>query len=344
MDLVTQALLGAAVAEAGGWRAQFGKSAILAGIFFGMAPDFDIVARLGGEWASLVHHRGLTHSLFFAPVMAAPCGWLIWRVKGAVKGQARRWMTLVFWALWTHPLLDLFTSYGTQLLTPFSDRRFALDGISIVDPLYTLPLLIGLILAFVWRKTPKKGQRLMAVLLALTTAYLAFGTWQSTQVAGLAKAQLAPAVTVERIRAMPTLGNMVLWRIVAKDTQDTIHVGMHSQFAPRPRITFYQAKALDSPLVQKALADPRAQIYRWFADDLLAYTLEEPSQETTILQMADMRYGSVRQPLEPFWGAEAWFDDQDQLVDITRFNNRQAGAQSLKAEAASLWEAIWRGP
>ena len=344
MDLVTQAILGAAVAEAGGWRAEFGKSAIFAGLFFGMAPDFDIIARLGGEWSSLIHHRGITHSVFFAPVVAPVCGWLIWKARGSVEGHWRRWSALIFWALLTHPLLDLFTSYGTQLLTPLSQERFALDGVSIIDPIYTVPLLTGLILCAVWRKNRVRGQRLMAALLIATTAYLGFGAWQSMQVSERASVQLARSVSVVRTRAMPTIGNMVLWRVVAKDGEGTIHVGMHSQFAPKPAIVFHQAKALDSPLVQKALADPRGKIYRWFADDLLAYTIEEPGQGGMILQMADMRYGGVRDPLEPMWGARAMFDDQMNVVEITRFNTRRTDGESLKAELRALWRAIWSGP
>ena len=47
----------------------------------------------------------------------------------------------------THGLLDSCTSYGTQLFWPFSDERVAWDTMSIVDPLFTIPLLVFVIAA-----------------------------------------------------------------------------------------------------------------------------------------------------------------------------------------------------
>src|SRR5690606_37503481 len=68
MDLVTQAVLGAAIGEAG-WGKKLGAGAMCAGALLGMTPDLDIISGLAGQWASLIHHRGVSHSLLFAPLV-----------------------------------------------------------------------------------------------------------------------------------------------------------------------------------------------------------------------------------------------------------------------------------
>ena len=91
----------------------------------------------------MVAHRGITHSIFFLPLLAPVLGEIAHRFDK--KYNRWLWTHLAFWALITHPLLDWQTAYGTQLLYPFSSHRFALDAVGIIDLFYTVPLIVAVV-------------------------------------------------------------------------------------------------------------------------------------------------------------------------------------------------------
>src|SRR5262245_38634841 len=98
-----------------------------------MLPDVDIFF-LGSEpTGEFLYHRGITHSLAFAPLAGAALGLLAWRRDRPPGRGPRDWIALFVLSMLTHPLLDACTSYGTQLLSPFSRRRFAIDSVAIID-------------------------------------------------------------------------------------------------------------------------------------------------------------------------------------------------------------------
>lgn len=121
MDPVTQTVLGGSIGAL--FRPKLGRKAIAIGALCGAIPDIDVVAGLAGEWATLVHHRGATHSLLALAAAAPAFGWLGYRWSG--RKNFGTWTYLAFWALITHTLLDSCTSYGTQLLWPLTRHRFA---------------------------------------------------------------------------------------------------------------------------------------------------------------------------------------------------------------------------
>src|SRR5919106_876172 len=144
MDPVTQGVLGAAFGQAA-FAHRLGRRAVGWGALGGLAPDLDLlVIPALGPLAEFRYHRGLTHALWFGPVVGSLLGWAVWRWharRGREGGEGPGpWIGLFVLALFTHPLLDLFTTYGTQLLWPFSRHRFAIDAVAILDPLYTVPL------------------------------------------------------------------------------------------------------------------------------------------------------------------------------------------------------------
>ncbi len=341
MDLITQGILGAAVAEAG-WRHKLGKGAILAGILFGLMPDFDVISSLWGPWASIVHHRGFTHSIFFAPLMAPIGGYVAWRLSKR-RGELTSWMHCAFWALLTHPLLDVFTVYGTQLLTPLDNTRFSLDGVSIIDPLYTFPLLFALILAWFFKTKPRLGQRITQAALILTTLYLGLGYMTAQNARQATQTQLERAdVITSRVRATPTMANLVLWRVFAEDTQGDLHAGLYS-VTKKNDITFHTKKHLESTLIERALLDRRAQLFKWFAQDWVSYRVEESASQT-ILYMDDARYGGVLDPLKSMWGAKITFDEELNVVNVERVNYRGRNTDDLGDEIDALWKGITEGP
>ena len=112
MDPLTQWLLGASFGQALYGRA-LGRKALVWGAIVGMAPDLDVVANPVSPMAEWLWHRGPTHALWFGPVVGPAIGWMLWKWKG---GRLRDWVGLAIVSLLTHPLLDVFTTYGTQLL------------------------------------------------------------------------------------------------------------------------------------------------------------------------------------------------------------------------------------
>ena len=141
--------------------------AALAGAIFALLPDVDYFFIFWDKLAFIRHHRGFTHSLVALPLFAL-AGALLGRYLGG-----DRWFKPLFilglTVLASHLLLDLATSYGTQLLSPFSKRRYALDWIFIIDPYFTALLVAGTIASLSF---PHRGLRLGAWCMAAATVYL----------------------------------------------------------------------------------------------------------------------------------------------------------------------------
>ncbi|CAO5681550.1 MAG: hypothetical protein NEHIOOID_00350 [Holosporales bacterium] len=176
MDLVTQGLLGATVGYAVSEKKLGHKKALGWGAFFGLLPDVDVVFKYFSThpMAQLFYHRGITHSLFFAPVLAF---FIAFYMQYKKKECYKSWFWLIFWSLITHPLLDIFTTYGTQVLQPFSNHRFSLNAVPIIDPLYSVPLLLVILLIMV-SKNHVFARITNMVTLFLTSAYLLLGVAQ----------------------------------------------------------------------------------------------------------------------------------------------------------------------
>lgn len=339
MDTITQAVLGAAVAEVG-WRGELGKKAIYTGVFCGLLPDFDIVAALGGQWGEILFHRGPTHSLFFAPLAAPLVAYAAWRWANK-QGAYWTWVHLCFWAIITHPMLDMFTTYGTQLFFPFSYMRVAFDGVSIIDPIYTLPLMFALAFSFVYRGRPEVGQRVTAAMLVFTTCYLLFGTFVSTQTEKKAHKQLVQSgFEPIEVRATPTLFNSILWRVLARNKQGDIGVGMYSSWAPK-KIDFTLLKRPKDPLVEKTLAHDKGKLMMWFAGNMISFHIEKRPDET-VVDLKDQRFGLFLAPAKTLMGARARFTKSGDLISINRFRKPpQTG--SIGKEFGAMWGMMWTG-
>lgn len=146
MDPITQGALGAAVTQAilGPKHAR----AWWLGALGGMAPDLDVFIRSStSPILGIIYHRHFSHSLAFVPLggilVALP--WILAHRKD--KSQWREiWLAATI-GYATHAILDAFTSYGTLLWWPFSHERVAWSVIAIIDPRYTLPLILGVYLS-----------------------------------------------------------------------------------------------------------------------------------------------------------------------------------------------------
>lgn len=333
MDSLTQAALGAAIGQAGFRR--LGRRAAFFGALCGTLPDLDVFVGGGDPWQHLLTHRGASHSLLVLPFVAVPVGWLGWRLFGR-KGRPRDWMHLAFWGLITHPLLDVCTTYGTQLLAPVSRRRFAVDCISIVDPLYTLPLIAALALGLRKTAEPAKASRWARLALAWGVGLIALGGGWTLVAQGTFQRQLAAIDFVpEHVRTPVPFFFPMLRHGAAVDADGRIAVATVVPWAPeRTQVVVVETDL--TPRAQAALASPRGQLTQWFADDLLSVT-EMPDG---VLWFRDHRYGMFS---DPTWTPFQSVLPADALPTDLRREGRPKDLDPA-AEWAAGWALVWGEP
>ena len=234
MDSVTQIVLGAAVGEAVLGK-KVGNKAMLYGAIAGTIPDLDVLASHFTDLTSALSiHRGFTHSIVFSVLFAPVFAWIVTRYESYrdVKG----WSWLFFWAFITHPMLDAHTTWGTQLFWPF-DMRLAFKTIFAIDPLYTLPFLVFLILAMRQNRNTEKRGKYNKIGLIISTCYLLL----TFLLKGIAFSQFEAALKAQNIDytqldTRPAPLNTILWSANV-ETKDAYLLGTYSFFDSKP-ITF----------------------------------------------------------------------------------------------------------
>lgn len=172
MDSLTQIVLGASVGEAVLGK-KVGNKAILWGAIAGTIPDLDVLLRyFTDEISSTQMHRGFSHSIVFAVLIAPLLGWIAKKIHFKLKDVSfKDWTKLFFWTTVTHPLLDAHTTWGTQFFWPFN-YRLAYQNIFVVDPLYTLPFLMFLIIVMTLKKDNPKRSKFNTKGLSVSSTYL----------------------------------------------------------------------------------------------------------------------------------------------------------------------------
>jgi inner membrane protein len=209
LDSLTQIVLGAAVGEAVLGR-KIGNKAMLYGAIAGTIPDLDVLASfLTDTVTALEIHRGFTHSVFFSVLFAPILAFIV--TKYETYKNFKNWTFLFFWVFITHPLLDAQTTWGTQLFWPL-DIRLAFKNIFVVDPLYTLPFLVFLILAMLQKKATKKRRFYNNLGLGISSSYLVL----TLILKGVSYQRFTKELAVQNInyitiKTKPTPLNTILW-------------------------------------------------------------------------------------------------------------------------------------
>ncbi len=244
MDSLSQIALGAAVGVAAMGRRTAPWKAALWGAVAGTLPDLDVFIDHGDPIRNMVLHRAETHAPFWLTLFSLPFAAAVARLQGEWH-QWRRWWLAMWLALVTHPLLDGMTVYGTQLGLPFTSHPYGVGSVFIIDPLYTLPLLVGTI--WLLRATgrgladgpgSRRGHAANIAGLVLSTAYLGWGVAAQAHVGAIARQALAAqGIAAERVLVTPTAFNSLLWRVVAIDG-DYYHEGFRSLLDSGPSMPF----------------------------------------------------------------------------------------------------------
>lgn len=237
MDSVTQIVLGAAVGEAALGK-KVGNKAILWGVIAGTIPDLDIIGRLFlDDITALEWHRGFSHSLMFSLITAPIFGFLIQRFSKNKSGGFKGWTKLMFWGFVTHPLLDCHTTWGTQFFWPF-DLRIAYNNIFVVDPLYTIPFMVFLIMAMVKSRENPKRTKLNKIGLIVSSSYMLLTLLLKVYTFGVFKENLvSQKIHYNRISTRPTPFNSILWTANV-ETRDSFLIGYYSVLDDDKQIDF----------------------------------------------------------------------------------------------------------
>ncbi len=295
VDPLTHCLLGAATARAvAGPR--LGRAVLLLGALAAELPDLDVLIptdpALPMEW-----HRHFTHALCVAPLVGALAA-LPFMIAARWRKEWKLVMAAAVAAAATHGVLDMCTSYGTYWLWPFVDRRLAWDIVSIIDPIFTGALIVGVTWALITR-SPRPALAALGVCLV----YLGLGTVQHHRAAAVQRSLAeSRGDRIERGRVMPTLGNLIVWRSVyvsdGRIHADAVRAGAPGSATAAAGQTLPVVQLEDLPF--RAAEDPEiARVFaalRDFADGYVAQLPEDPRI------VGDMRYSLLTSGFEPLWG------------------------------------------
>ncbi len=215
MDSLTHVVFGAALGEVILGK-KIGKKAMLLGAIANTIPDLDVFLVLGDPIREITLHRGISHSLLFPFFMAPLLGWLANRYfKDNVSFKV--WAAFFFTLIITHPLLDCLTTYGTQLLLPFSDYRVNLNNIFIIDFVFTIPMIVAVIACLILKTNNPLRIKWSRGGLAISAAYVLLSLCGKTYASQVFEQSLKEnGISTEHRMTGVTPFNILLWYNVAE--------------------------------------------------------------------------------------------------------------------------------
>jgi len=322
MDIVTQGLLGAAVAQAGAKPSEV-RLASLVGFCSPLLADADALIRSTEDpLLVLEYHRHFSHALLFIPFGALLASLLLWPfLKKRLVFKRIYLYALISYA--TAGFLDACTSYGTHLLWPFSNERIAWSIISIFDPVFSLALITAIVIGIV------KYQPLVArVGVLFAAAYLSLGMIQHNRAESLAYRQAQQrGHIIERLIVKPTMANILLWRSVYKTDGryyvDALRVGLHdSKVFTGDSVAAFDIKRDLPQLTDKMRVYHDIQRFVFFSDGFLAWHPER----TNVL--GDLRYAMLPTSIRPLWGIELPLDTPNEAATFNTYRTMSATERS----------------
>lgn len=233
MDSLTQIVLGASVGEAVLGK-KIGNKALLYGAIGGTIPDLDIIARWFTDTITATEiHRGFSHSIVFCLLVSPILGILVNKLEKNYKLGWKPWTKLFFWALFTHTILDAFTTWGTQLFWPF-DLRLAFNSIFVIDPLYTLPFLICCCIVLFLKKDTKQRRTINKIGLVYSSSYLLLSIVLKYFSFQHIKTEIeSQGISYRAISTRPAPMNTILWNANI-DTENAYLITDYSFFDSQP--------------------------------------------------------------------------------------------------------------
>jgi len=338
MDSITQITLGAAVGEAvAGKKAGFKAAAW--GAFLGTFPDLDVLANPFLDTVNqLYFHRGITHSLLFCVIASLAFGWIINRIHPKLKIGWYVWAKLAFWVFFTHIFIDLLTTYGTQILYPLTNKPFSLDSVFIIDPLFTIPVLLGLMAALILKRKSNAGYNINLAGLAIGAAYLIWGWGIKSHVNSVFDSSFTHQHGYyQEIKTTPTGPSTFLWNAyIIKN--DTLYQSVYSIFDEQ-KTTRFRAIPMNSQLIEPYKNDRGVETLLWFSRGY--YTVQKEGEK---LVFYDLRFGrsdfwlTENENVPYVWRNEVLIDNQNRAYS---FNLSNPSFEARSSVLNRYWKRIW---
>ena len=328
MDPLSQAAIGAAAAQSGSKTSTL-RHALWIGALAGMAPDLDVFIQSDTDpLLALEYHRQFTHSLFFVPVGALICACVFYPLVRQRLTFKNVWFFAAL-GYGTHGLLDACTTYGTQLLWPLTDARFAWHNVSVIDPLFTLPLLMFLLMSAV-RRQP----RLAVYGLCWAISYLGFGLVQHQRALSAAERIVSHRQHEPlRLEVKPGFANLLVWKALyeyeGRYYVDAVRAGVTPTYFPGESAAKFNA-ARDFPFLAPTSQQAKdIERFRWFSDDWLALDDEDAAM------IVDMRYSQIPNAIKGLWGIKV-LPGKAETEHVEWTVQRETGAEELNLFWAQL--------
>ena len=299
---------------------------MLLGAALGTLPDLDVFIDFGGAVENFTYHRGFSHSLFVLAPLSVILWLLLRRWWAPVRDDPLRWFAAISLTLLTHPLLDAHTAYGTQLFWPLTTPPVAWATLFIIDPLYTLPLLLGVLVATFRRQA---GGIALSVGLVISTLYVGW-SWVAQTVVSRNVDDALAALEVEdaQVFVTPTPFNTLLWRIVVIADDEYLE-GVDSLVVDEGTIRFTSYES-GAQTIQESRNVWAVERLHWFADGFIKASVNDDK-----LVISDLRMG--QEPSYVFShvvaerGNPSWIEVSAELLPVS-FGDRAL---------AGVWDRIW---
>jgi inner membrane protein len=322
MDIVTQGVLGAALAQSVA-KKEHVRLATIIGLVAGVIADADILIRSSADpLLSLEFHRHFTHSIFFIPIGAGIAFLLLWPFLRNKLPVAYLYLYCCMGYLLSG-FIDACTSYGTNLLWPLIDTRISWHIISIVDPVFTIILIAAIIAGY---KKLRPSFSRIGILLA--GCYLLFALFQMNRAENsIIELAAQRGHTIEKIIVKPTIGNSLLWRSVylSKNTFyiDAVRVGLSKRIYQGNSIKQFDMSQTFPELDTNSQLVEDIQRFEIFSDNFVSQYPGRPEV------LGDVRYSMNPIGIIPLWGIEMNLDDSSQHV---KFDNYRAASEQVKQQ------------
>jgi len=247
-------------------------------------PDIDVVAGFFGDSIfSTQHHRGITHSLLFAPVFAMLPATVFYFLFKARNFKALWLMSLM--GILLHIFFDLVTPFGTQLLAPLTTTRYAFDIMFIVDLFFTSMLIITLLAG----KFVKQRAKLiyftggLAILLYLSVEAIN----HQFALNRIEDEVRRTGITATKISALPQPLSIFRWKGLVQ-TENSVLQTFFPVYEDDHPLTFENHKNASDTFVEKALETGAAKWHKTFA----RYTWIQSTRHDSlhVVELRDLQY------------------------------------------------------
>jgi inner membrane protein len=321
MDTITHTVLGACLGEAIAGK-QMGKKAMLFGILANNLPDIDVIS---ASWTTqaeeLLAHRGITHSILFSLIFSPLLAYAFQKMSKNNSVSFKRWLVLIGSGLFLHIIMDSFTAYGTGWFEPFNHTRVSFNTLFILDPFFSIPILITAIALWIMRRDSYTKRKWFNVIgLSISSLYLLITFIIKLYVNSVIEKDLsAKNITYTSYLATPGPLNNLLWYSVVKN-HDHYYIGYYSVLDKNPTLNWELFQKNDSLLAPFKNSEDVQYLMR-FSKDYYRITKQD-----SLTVFSDMRFGSVG----------GW--QVKQAPSVFNFNITRTSTGEIKVEQAEFEE------